>query len=62
MPNSPKRRLLRSEAIGEPADLGNRLREMYEAGPVGAGVPEAFVDLLVKLEAEQAELEKKQDG
>jgi hypothetical protein len=48
--------------MDDPADLGKRLREMYEAGPVGAGVPEAFVDLLVKLEAKQAELEKKQDG
>jgi hypothetical protein len=43
-------------------DPGKRLYEMYEAGPAGAGVPQAFLDLLVKLEAERAELEKKQDG
>jgi hypothetical protein len=45
------------------ADLGKRLYDMYEAGPAGAEpVPEAFLDLLAKLEAERAELEKKQDG
>jgi hypothetical protein len=44
-------------------DLGKRLYEMYEAGPVGTEpVPEAFPDLLAKLEAQRAELEKKQDG
>jgi len=59
MPNSPKRRLLRSDAVADAADIGKTLCDMYEAGPIGAGVPEAFVDLLAKLEAEQAEQEKK---
>jgi hypothetical protein len=61
MPNSPKRRLLRSDAMVDSADLGKLLYDTYEGGP-GRPVPEAFLDLLAKPDAERAELEKKQDG
>ena len=62
MPDTRKPRSLRGDAMDGSVDPGKRLYDMYEAGPAGAGVPQAFLDLLVKLEAERDELEKKQDG
>ena len=60
MPNSPKRRLLRSEEP-DPEWMRRKLGECY--GPlIREPLPEAFVKLLEKLEAENAEKEKQRNG
>ena len=46
----------------EPANIGQRLRDLYENGPITGPLPQSFVKLLDALEAQKAEIEKNRNG